>query len=263
MSHNSGTGGAAPARSGQGVGPIGCGRSCATTVTAPGREKGPVSPSRRSGRRLQTIGNRGLDCLLSSREHGRRGHPHRHLVVTDRGFRPDGTLVRWPGWPGWPAWPRTCGARSPPGCVAWPWRRARRVATVPRRGSVLIHLAQVALVDQGRRVEGVPGLLPEQSPVGDPLEVFVPARYQTVDGRSIARFPLAQEPCDSVHPGRHDRGVTPEPRPERGPRQPERGRWGRQPRPPFRRLPERRARPADRQRWSGVAGRLPFSRLAK
>ena len=27
-------------------------------------------------------------------------HPHLHLVVTDGGFRPDGTLVRWPGWPG-------------------------------------------------------------------------------------------------------------------------------------------------------------------
>ena len=27
-------------------------------------------------------------------------HPHLHLVVTDGGFRPDGTFVRWPGWPG-------------------------------------------------------------------------------------------------------------------------------------------------------------------
>ena len=27
-------------------------------------------------------------------------HPHRRLVVTDGGFRPDGTFVRWPGWPG-------------------------------------------------------------------------------------------------------------------------------------------------------------------
>ena len=26
-------------------------------------------------------------------------HPHLHLVVTDGGFRPDGTFVRWPGWP--------------------------------------------------------------------------------------------------------------------------------------------------------------------
>lgn len=27
-------------------------------------------------------------------------HRHLHLVVTDGGFRPDGTFVRWPGWPG-------------------------------------------------------------------------------------------------------------------------------------------------------------------
>jgi len=26
-------------------------------------------------------------------------HPHLHLVVTDGGFRPDGTFVCWPGWP--------------------------------------------------------------------------------------------------------------------------------------------------------------------
>jgi len=26
-------------------------------------------------------------------------HPHLHLVVTDGGFRPEGTFVRWPGWP--------------------------------------------------------------------------------------------------------------------------------------------------------------------
>ena len=26
-------------------------------------------------------------------------HPHLHLVVTDGGFRADGTFVRWPGWP--------------------------------------------------------------------------------------------------------------------------------------------------------------------
>jgi len=26
-------------------------------------------------------------------------HPPLHLVVTDGGFRPDGTFVRWPGWP--------------------------------------------------------------------------------------------------------------------------------------------------------------------
>jgi hypothetical protein len=26
-------------------------------------------------------------------------HPHLHLVVTDGGFRPDGSFVRWPGWP--------------------------------------------------------------------------------------------------------------------------------------------------------------------
>ena len=25
-------------------------------------------------------------------------HPHLHLVVTDGGFRPDGSFVRWPGW---------------------------------------------------------------------------------------------------------------------------------------------------------------------
>jgi len=26
-------------------------------------------------------------------------HPYLHLVVTDGGFRPYGTFVRWPGWP--------------------------------------------------------------------------------------------------------------------------------------------------------------------
>jgi hypothetical protein len=38
-------------------------------------------------------------CLQT---HGSRAnwHPHLHLVVTDGGFRADGTFVRWPGWPG-------------------------------------------------------------------------------------------------------------------------------------------------------------------
>ena len=41
----------------------------------------------------------GLVACLQTHGSLANWHPHLHLVVTDGGFRADGTFVRWPGWP--------------------------------------------------------------------------------------------------------------------------------------------------------------------
>ena len=62
--------------------------------------------------------------------------------------------------------------------------------------AVLVHEAEVGLVDQSRRAQGVLLALGAKLPVGDPPELLVDQRKQPVECGTVARAQLEQEVGD-------------------------------------------------------------------
>jgi hypothetical protein len=60
--------------------------------------EGPTIPAPRFSNK-KFLHKVGIVACLQTHGSLANWHPHLHLVVTDGGFRPDGTFVRWPGWP--------------------------------------------------------------------------------------------------------------------------------------------------------------------